>query len=368
MTMENLSIEEKAKRYDVAIEKFDVILNLDTVKESGTIFADDVRKILPELKESEDERVRKELFKHLKEGADGYEPAGNSEDYKRWLGWFEKQGETFTKKDVDDAYLKGICDAKQELEKQGEQKPTDKVESKFKVGDWVVVGDRIGIIIECTKDLADIDLEFSCLSTSPKNIRSWTIQDAKDGDVLCTYECGEPKIVFILKGMPKKHCVLSYYCYYNIMYPHFESDSEKGCLAPNDEDVKPATKEQRDTLFAKMTDAGYKWDAEKKELTKIGQNPAWSEEDEDMKDTIIRDLKRLGGDIVNVKPAYKAEIDWLKSLKDRVQPQNQWKPSEEQIKAVRLARSFVTDDFDENPTLSDVLVELEKQLKKLREE
>ena len=27
------------------------------------------------------------------------------------------------KKDIDDAYLKGVCDAKNELEKQGEQKP-----------------------------------------------------------------------------------------------------------------------------------------------------------------------------------------------------------------------------------------------------
>ena len=60
--MKELSIEEKAKRYDEAIEKFDVILNLNTVKESGTIFADDVRKILPELKESEDEKIRKALI------------------------------------------------------------------------------------------------------------------------------------------------------------------------------------------------------------------------------------------------------------------------------------------------------------------
>lgn len=45
-----------------------------------------------------------------------------------------------------------------------------------------------------------------------------------------------------------------------------------------------------------------------------------------------------------------------------------WKPSEEQIKAIRLARSFVTDDFSDNPTLSELLVELEEQLKKLREE
>ena len=31
----------------------------------------------------------------------------------------------------------------------------------------------------------------------------------------------------------------------------------------------PATKGQRDTLFAKMKEAGYEWDAEKKEVKKI---------------------------------------------------------------------------------------------------
>ena len=39
------------------------------------------------------------------------------------MAWLEKQGETFTKKDVDDAYLKGVCDTKQEFEKQGELNP-----------------------------------------------------------------------------------------------------------------------------------------------------------------------------------------------------------------------------------------------------
>lgn len=53
--MEELTIEQKAKAYDEAIKKFNVILNLNTVKESGTIFADDVRKIFPELRESKDE-------------------------------------------------------------------------------------------------------------------------------------------------------------------------------------------------------------------------------------------------------------------------------------------------------------------------
>lgn len=47
--------------------------------------------------------------------------------------------------------------------------------------------------------------------------------------------------------------------------------------------------------------------------------------------------------------------------------EERWKPSDEQIKAIRLARSFVTDDFDEHPTLSETLIELEAQLKKLKE-
>jgi hypothetical protein len=73
----------------------------------------------------------------------------------------------------------------------------------------------------------------------------------------------------------------------------------------------------------------------------------------------LDEAKKYYADITEVREC----IDWLKSLR----PQSTWKPSDEQIKAVRLARSFVVDDFDENPTLSDVLVELEKQLKKLTE-
>ena len=36
--------------------------------------------------------------------------------------------------------------------------------------------------------------------------------------------------------------------------------------------AKPATKEQRDTLFKKMKEAGYQWDAKKKELKLLISN------------------------------------------------------------------------------------------------
>ena len=150
-----------------------------------------------------------------------------------------------------------------------------KKSKNFRKGDWVVLyiegNDSITAQIRDVEVTSNKETRY-WISDNKLNIRwfddksiarHWNIKfDAKDGDILCTYECEEPKIVFILKGNPHplSPCVLSYYCYYNIMYPHFSSsDSEKGCLAPNDEDVKPATKEQQDTLFAKMKESGYEW-------------------------------------------------------------------------------------------------------------
>lgn len=46
-------------------------------------------------------------------------------------------------------------------------------------------------------------------------------------------------------------------------------------------------------------------------------------------------------------------------------PKSHWKPSEEQIKALKIARNFVVDDFGENPTLSEILKALQEQLEKL---
>lgn len=82
------------------INKFEDFLDrmqgiLDNAKKQGHIIVrvEDLEKTFPELAESEGEKVREELIKHLKEGAEGYEPAGDSSDYQRWLAWLEKQGQ-----------------------------------------------------------------------------------------------------------------------------------------------------------------------------------------------------------------------------------------------------------------------------------
>lgn len=60
------------------------------------------------------------------------------------------------------------------------------------------------------------------------------------------------------------------YCHVNIDNGRFYDDIGKNeCFCLIDAIVTPATKEQRDLLFRKMKEAGYEWDAEKKEVKEI---------------------------------------------------------------------------------------------------
>ena len=64
--MEQLSIEEKARAYDEAINKI-----IDVV-EAGTIEQGLAEWIFPELKESDDEEIRKDLIKALNQFTNGH--------------------------------------------------------------------------------------------------------------------------------------------------------------------------------------------------------------------------------------------------------------------------------------------------------
>ena len=97
--------------------------------------------------------------------------------------------------------------------------------------------------------------------------RLWTIQDAKDGDVLSIKRNQHP---FIYRGFtdinrpkaPVAHCGIN-------CYNEFTKQRRDENWFWTGDEVEPATKEQRDLLFIKMKEAGYEWDAEKKELNKL---------------------------------------------------------------------------------------------------
>ena len=102
--------EEKAKRFDEVLSSAKKMYN--SAKELG--FDVDVKNleyIFPELVESDDEKIRKELIEHIKANC-------------------ESEFVLFQKFSPDDVVAW--------LEKQGEQKLSDKVEPKFNIGDWVV--------------------------------------------------------------------------------------------------------------------------------------------------------------------------------------------------------------------------------------
>ena len=356
---------------------------------------DFIKIIFPELQESEDEKIRKELIKFVKV---------NIPNEERYIAWLEKQGEqkeinlieilkhypretelysplygklwlakvdekneiiTCYKYSLNKGCTRAILEQEEtvsfysngttglpdfniskdcmlflyDIEKQGEKNPIDKVEPKFQEGDWVV--NKLGNIwhidsfdaknYQVTNNKGEhnyfpIDIQDRmCL---------WTIQDAKDGDVLAT-SAG----AFIYNGndsggsCPGSHCGIS-------TLGRFKTGAEHHWTG---KPVFPATKEQRDLLFQKMKEGGYEWDSEKKELKKIENRPMlsdffkaeykrekadaisevqkeWSEEDENTIKVLMNIIRKseMIDSIIYTDSLKEKLYDWLKSLKQRI--------------------------------------------------
>lgn len=248
--MKELTIEEKAKRYDEAIKR---VVNIRTGKCKTTfMFTEGLFDyIFSELAESEDERIRKEIISAIKEDWPGHTD---------WIAWLEKQGE------------KGIKGNERKTPFLG-QKPADKVEPKFKEGEWIIHHGTENIY----QVVAIIDNQYqlkygdnytiqNCADVD-RCARLWDItKDAKDGDFLVW---GKKKRPFIFKGLDKFHPE------YPVAYCGIDCDGTFGVCTGygwwTDEECSPATLEQRRELEKAIANAGYRWDAEKRELIKVEQ-------------------------------------------------------------------------------------------------
>ena len=288
---------------------------------------------VPELKESEDERIRKALIhlvnsnKELSFGIDNY-------DGIKWsdiLAWLEKQGKKdeeilvlkdqieslhaaikaiksvhkiklekqgeqklpieklseemktigeslgFTTQEECDRYNQMVTDLIMSDDDKGEQKPIDKVKPKFKNGQWIVWrGNCYKVNYNgCGYELVDknglsTSLEYG---TIDENAHLWDItKDVKDGDVLCC----ESGWTCIFKALDNQTNTFSSYCFMDSDKWFCNTGSEchtldKAFIEAYNGEIYPATKEQRDNLMKAMADAGYTFDFEKKELRKIEQ-------------------------------------------------------------------------------------------------
>jgi hypothetical protein len=176
--------------------------------------------IFPELKESENERIRKGLIKGLYAMRDIHKHQTFSDDaidINDAIAWLEKQGNYDYKRvnlnnfddrirefsdmleDKPKPYWDGWYEAMEwvrthgnPFEKHGEQKPTNESEPKFKVGDWILIdvpcqiqsidenGNYMVKYCDC-EEISTLSRKF-CES----HFHIWTIEDTKGGDVLTT--------------------------------------------------------------------------------------------------------------------------------------------------------------------------------------
>jgi len=270
-----------------------------------------------------------ETVKKVQEDKELYEQLQSLHNRLHDAYWLEKQGQTFTKKDVDDAYLKGVCDTKQKLEKQGEQHP------KFRIDDWVV--DNYWHDVKKVSEITEDGYRFNngdsaSFEHANEYIRLWTIQDAKDGDVLVcesgerTFEC-----LFIFKLIADRE--VHEYCSYRTIDKHFSL--KNSFLGYVDNVYHPATKEQRDQLEKAMADAGYIFDFERKELKEIEQKSADNIESSAFKNKLLELFQKFryikegvptNGDIIDYVDAH------IHELIDTMQKPAEW--SEEEKKRI----------------------------------
>ena len=116
------------KKYKEALEKARQFSERPLEEDSSTI----VEYIFPELKESEDERIRKAVIEMIHDTPNIECEENYNVRKEDVIAWLEKQGTSYTKRDVDDAFVEGMAFAKDELEKQCE-KPAWSEEDTFKV-------------------------------------------------------------------------------------------------------------------------------------------------------------------------------------------------------------------------------------------
>lgn len=145
----------------------------------------------------------------------------------------------------------------------------DKIEPKFKDGQWIVFNGLTLYINEVVKGYYRTISKGGVPNSYDWNIdnaaRLWTLQDAKDGDILWHSDSASNGI-FIFKEIRNDGKILCY-CDYD-SEDHFCLGEHHTCCWTSSKYVKPATKEQRNLLFAKMHKAGYEWNSDKRELTK----------------------------------------------------------------------------------------------------
>ena len=137
------------------------------------------------------------------------------------------------------------------------------VKPKFKVGDTIQYKDNTYKIIGIHYDTRHYLVDGGTIGFAVQDCyHLWSIADAKDGDILSAKIDGD-NYILIFKQI--KDGWVETYGHYYITIDKFCTPTQMFCRDYQGT-LYPATQEERDMLFAKLREAGYTWDAGKKEI------------------------------------------------------------------------------------------------------
>lgn len=331
--------------------------------DSGSYDKETIEYIFPELAESDGERIRKEIICFIETEV----PQCEARD--KYIAWLEKQGE---KKSFDDiakevtkdkdaaiSFLKstGIMNENGELAdeykiEQGEQKPTDKVEPKFKVGD-VVTNKKSRDTVKIVQILHD-SYCYSGWDGAATVHSDFSISEQDD------WELVKQKPAFEMKT-PEESLGIDSDTYSKIVDECVYGE-QKSAWSEEDEEMYKKVETAIDSYYAPFSrDAEdmSEWFKNLKDRVQPQPKQEWSKEEQQ----IIEDAACIILDCVNTAET-KEEEERLEELADKLQdlrPQSHWKPTKEQMSAIEGA---VNDWGFQRLHLNS----LYEQLKKLREE
>ena len=149
--------------------------------------------------------------------------------------------------------------------------------AKFKVGDWIVNKNGHSFLIEAVEDnryffdrngYTHEKLSWEFIKNADEHYALWSLEGAEDGEILVHNKYNtidDFDYIFIYN----KTSLLQAYGYYSKRKDRAFVEDRSHCCPWNMQEVKPATKEQRDLLWSKLKEIHYEWNAEDKIFIQI---------------------------------------------------------------------------------------------------
>jgi len=281
-----------------------------------------LEQIFPELRESEDERIRKALIGHFRTLS--YDLSVNGFTKEDFIAWLERQGEKEQHKRLHNNSLRHVDNPMKWMEEdtaEREQKPVIRDTFGYEEGRQAGVKEGVKMVLS-NPEMHGLckPAEWSSLDKACHNVIHETIR----GKFVPANALRQATDWF--DSLPER---------FNLQPKQEWSEEDESFL----DSIEEAVSSYYDLNHAPQY---YYWLEEKFKGLRSYPKQEWSEEDEKMREHLISDLRefRYCETDEELIEDYEDEIQWLQSLR----PQPHWKPSSLELQALKTAIHILTEE------------------------